>query len=239
MRSRWSQQTGFTLIELLVATSIGMVIVLAAFGLADSAVRSYKKADDRTDVTQRGRLGLEIVARALRSQTCPVGSTSSATSFVGAFVAAEDTRAVFWADLGRTRTGVGWPDPSIDGFTYANGTISEIGYAGNNTASTPTLTPIVTDAVPSNGSASVLFQYFMFNPSYDPAVTNTASQAYGLYRQMTTPVATADLSKIVKVRVAFKTYPRGGSPSNGTTAVFSDEAMLRAADIPRRQPVVC
>jgi prepilin-type N-terminal cleavage/methylation domain-containing protein len=232
-------ESGFTLIELMVATLIGMVIILAAYGLADSSVRAFGKADNRTDVTQRGRLGLDIMSRSLRSQTCPTNATSTATNTIGSFVSATDTKAVFWADLGRKATTIRPIDPSIDGFSYANGTISELSYAGNDITATETAQPIITSVVPNNGSATVLFQYWKFNPTYDPTVTDTSSANYQFYSLMTTPVADADLSDIVRVTVNFKTYPRKGTASNKTSAIFSDEMNLRTADLGRQEAPAC
>jgi prepilin-type N-terminal cleavage/methylation domain-containing protein len=233
------EESGFTLIELMVSTVIGMVIILAAYGLADASVRSFTKVDNRVDVTQRGRQGLDTISRALRSQACPVGATSTATNTIGAFVTATDTKAAFWVDLGRKSSGTRPADPSIDGFSYANGTISELSYAGNSLTGTETAVPLVTYAIPSNGSSSVLFKYYKFNPNYDPTVTDTTSPKYGYYTQMSTPVADVDLSDIVRVTVAFKTYPRKGSSSDKTSAIFSDEANLRTADYAKGEAPAC
>jgi prepilin-type N-terminal cleavage/methylation domain-containing protein len=224
------EESGFTLIELMVATVIGMVIILAAYGLADASVRSFGKADNRSDVTQRGRLGLDIMGRSLRSQTCPPGVTSTPTNTIGSFVMATDTKAVYWADLGRKASGTRLADPSLDGFSYTNGTISELSYTGNALTGTESAVPIIQSVVPNNGSASVLFQYWKFNPQYDPTVTDTTSPKYPFYVQMPTPVADVDLSDIVRVTLAYKTYPRKSTASDATTAVFSDEANLRTAD---------
>jgi prepilin-type N-terminal cleavage/methylation domain-containing protein len=232
LRDRLRQdESGFTLIELLVATVIGMVIMLAAFGLADSSVRAFGKADNRSDVTQRGRLGLDVIARTLRSQICPVGATSTSTNTIGSFVTATDTKAVFWADLGRASSGTRPADPSLDGFSYANGTISELSYAGNVTTGTETAVPVVTSVVPSNGSSTVLFQYWRFNPSY------TGSNAF--YQQMTQPIADADLSDIVRVTTSFKAYPRKGTASDKVSQIFSDQATLRTADFGRQETPSC
>jgi prepilin-type N-terminal cleavage/methylation domain-containing protein len=236
-------ESGFTLIELLVATVIGMVIILAAYGLADSSVRAFGKADNRADVTQRGRLGLDAMSRTLRSQTCPTGASSTSTNIIGSFVSATDLKAVFWADLGRKATTVRPIDPSLDGFSYANGTISELSYAANASTGTETAVPVITSVVPNNGPTAtpetVLFKYYSFNPNYDPTVTDTTSSAYGLYKQLATPVVTSSLDDIVKVQVSFKTYPRKGTAADRTTAIFSDETNLRTADISRRSAPAC
>lgn len=233
------EESGFTLIELLVSTVIGMVIILAAYGLADASVRSFTKVDNRVDVTQRGRLGIDTIGRTIRSQTCPLGSTSTSTNTIGAFVTATDTKAAFWVDLGRASAGTRPADPSIDGFSYANGTISELSYAGNDITGTETATPLVTYATPFNGDTSTLFKYYKFNPNYDGTVTDTTSPKYGFYTQMATPVAAADLSDIVRVTVAFKTYPRKGTAADKTSAVWSDEANLRTADYARAEAPAC
>jgi prepilin-type N-terminal cleavage/methylation domain-containing protein len=232
-------QSGFTLIELMVATVIGMVIILAAYGLADASVRSFGKADNRADVTQRGRLGLDIMSRSLRSQTCPVGATSTPTNTIGSFVTATDTKAAYWADLGRTGSSTRPADPSIDGFSYSSGTISELSYSGNLLTGTETAVPIIQSVAPNNGSSSVLFQYWKFNPQYDPTVTDTTSPKYPFYVQMSTPVADADLSDIVRVTYAYRTYPRKSNASNSTTAAFSDQVNLRTADYAGREAPSC
>ena len=68
---------------------------------------------------------------------------------------------------------------------------------------------------------------------------NFGAPAFGLYRQLQTPVATAELPNIVRVSVAFKAYPRRGGPNDQTSAAFSDQTTLRTADMARRVPHVC
>jgi hypothetical protein len=156
-------------------------------------------------------------------------------------VSAEANRAVFWIDLGRpadttvSRT----KDPSLSGINYANGVISEQTFASNLSSSTPVNRAIVSDVQPNNGSTSVLFKYYEFNDNYDPAVTDTSNTAYGLYKEIPTPVAAAKLSEIVQVTVAFRSYKRRGSPSDKITAAFSDQVTLRTADISRRSIPAC
>jgi prepilin-type N-terminal cleavage/methylation domain-containing protein len=239
------EESGFTLIELMVATVIGMVIILAAYGLADASVRSFTKTDNRIDVTQRGRLAIDAIGRPLRSQTCPVGASSTATNTIGSFVTATDTKAVFWADLGRNATSVRPADPSLDGFSYSNGTISELSYAGNVSTGAETTTSVVTNVSPFNSDnssktpTSTLFTYWKFNPAYDPTETDTSASDYPYYLPMSTPVADADLSDIVKVTVAFKAYPRKSNVNDKTSAVFSDQVNLRTADYAKAEAPAC
>src|SRR5688572_12327852 len=183
-----AEQSGFTLVELLVAMSIGMVIIIAAYNILDASVRAWGNAEARTDVSQKGRLGMDVIARNLRSQTCPTTAASSTTP-VGSFVLAEATRAVFWIDLGRPAdpTTGRTKDPSLSGINYANGVISEQIFASNNIGSTPQNRAIVSDVVPNNGSG-VLFTYWEFNDNYDPAITDPADSRSELYKALTPPV---------------------------------------------------
>jgi hypothetical protein len=151
---------------------------------------------------------------------------------------ATDTKAVYWADLGRKASSTRPADPSLDGFSYANGTISELSYSGNVVTAAETAVPIIPGVVPNNGSASVLFQYWRFNPSYDPNAdpSTPAGQYYSL---MTQPIADADLSDIVRVTYAYKTYPRKSNASDATTAKFSDQVNLRTADYANAEAPAC
>ena len=167
--------------SLLVATVIGMVIMLAAFGLADSSVRAFGKADNRADVDAARALRPRRHRRTLRSQTCPVGATARDTNTIGAFVTATDTKAVFWADLGRASSGTRPADPSLDGFSYANGTISELSYAGNVTTGTETAVRDRPERGPEPGerarreASDYLFKYWRFNPGYTESAARTAN----------------------------------------------------------------
>lgn len=235
-----TEQSGFTLVELMVAISIGMVIVLAAYNILDASVRAWGNAEARAEVSQKGRLGMDIIARNLRSQACPTTSSSSTTP-IGSFVVAEANRAVFWVDLGRAAdTTVGrTKDPSLSGISYSSGVINEQTFASNLITSTAVNRSIVRDVVPNNGSSTVLFKYYEFNDNYDPAVTDTSNAGYGLYKELATPVAAAKLPEIVQVSAAFRSYKRNGAATDKITAAFSDQVTLRSADISRRSIPAC
>ena len=69
MRLR-DEQSGFTVIELVVTSAIGMVVLLALFGLVDTTQSASSTVTQRVDASQRGRTAMEQLSQAIRSVVC-------------------------------------------------------------------------------------------------------------------------------------------------------------------------
>lgn len=74
-----SDQAGFTLVELLLASTLGLVILGSATLITIGASRHNNEVANRTDATQRGRLGMERMQRLIRSQVCTTASVTPIT----------------------------------------------------------------------------------------------------------------------------------------------------------------
>lgn len=70
MRARLTGEDGFSLIELLVAMSVGTVVVLAAFALLDTSIKTQSSATERVETVQQGRQTMNRISRVIRSYTC-------------------------------------------------------------------------------------------------------------------------------------------------------------------------
>jgi hypothetical protein len=220
IRRRLGQERGFTLTELLVAASVGIVIVGVAFGLLDSVVRTFGTSGQRVDVSQRGRLAVDQLTSRLRSQVC---GGDPDNGFTPAIVQATPTKVAFWSDTGDgTRR--------LRGLEYVNGVINEYTYPSSNPNATPATTrQLTTSVAPSNTGTNVFFRYF----AYNPAAANTATvPTPALYLPLTTPLSAADLRRVVRITIAYKTYPEGGQATDRLAAEFTGDFVSRTAASP-------
>jgi prepilin-type N-terminal cleavage/methylation domain-containing protein len=91
MPARLAAEDGFTLVELLAALVVGTIVLFAAFGLLDTAVRLQAKSVDSLDATDRGRVGIDQISQDFASRIC-LGDQPS-------LVSASDTGVEFYASL--------------------------------------------------------------------------------------------------------------------------------------------
>jgi prepilin-type N-terminal cleavage/methylation domain-containing protein len=91
MRARLADEDGFTLVELLAALVVGTIVLFAAFGLLDTAVRLQAKSVDSIEATDRGRVGIDQISQAFSSGIC-LGDQPS-------LVSASDSDVEFYASL--------------------------------------------------------------------------------------------------------------------------------------------
>ena len=70
MSRRLRSEAGFSLPELLITLTIAGVIMLAAFALVEFVMKRTAEAEQRVEATQRGRIGMDMITRQLRSQVC-------------------------------------------------------------------------------------------------------------------------------------------------------------------------
>jgi prepilin-type N-terminal cleavage/methylation domain-containing protein len=91
MRDLVADEDGFTLVELLAALVVGTIVLFAAFGLLDTAVRLQAKSVDGLDATDRGRVGIDRISQDFASRIC-LGDQPS-------LVSADDAGVEFYASL--------------------------------------------------------------------------------------------------------------------------------------------
>lgn len=192
LRSRLASERGFTLIELVVSVAIGMVIVLAIAALMDSAEGQTTRITSRVDGTQRGRSAMEQIVQRLRSQVC-LGSATPVIS-------AQATEVTFYADFGDEAF-----TPEKRRFYVSGDLLKEDMWVGSGTppnvtfATTPTQTRTVATGIDQAkdgaGSALPYFTYYAYN-----AATPTEPS-----EELAAPLTSDDLTRLVRLQVAFRT----------------------------------
>jgi prepilin-type N-terminal cleavage/methylation domain-containing protein len=221
------REDGFTLIELLAALAIGTVVLLAAFGLLDSAVGLQGRVAERVDAIQRARQTMDIVTRDLRSQVCPDPLTP-------ALISASDRSVDFYVDLGdgsatsplerRTITFDPVANQLTEAVYVATGTPGAWTFPTSPTRTDTLLTNVVQDG------ATAVFRYYTFDTSLTPA-TPTLELTGG-------PALTAnDRARVVRIAVDFLTRGSSAPSTTDQAAALQDDVYLRAADPNDNSPV--
>ncbi len=211
-----SRQAGFTLIELLVAMSIGLVVLLAAFKALDTFSVANATITTRTDNTQRARLEMDGLVRALRSQAC-LGPG------VPGLIAASATSVSFATDLGDGTTP---PQKRTVTYDATARRLTEQRYAGITPATTPstfsstaTRGPTLTGVDPGTGTA--VFTYYAYDTTQSPPQPTL---------DLGTTVSAANLLRVARIKVSFRVGPAAGKVDRTTGAVLEDEVLVRSVD---------
>jgi prepilin-type N-terminal cleavage/methylation domain-containing protein len=196
LRLRLRCERGFTVIEMLVASVIGVVVLLVLLNLLDATQTATSRISARVDGTQRGRTAMEQVTQRLRSQTC-VGALTPIV--IGDTTSPTDANSVtFYSDLGNSTDFV--PEKRR---IYVSGTdLRERVTPGTGNPPNTTFTATAKDRIimqgvkPVTQGATTLpyFRYYAFDDAAPPQPTI----------QLTTPLASADSSRIVQVTIAFR-----------------------------------
>ena len=208
------RQDGFTLPEVLVAATVGIVILLGAFSLIETAAPLTYKTTDTVDATQRGRAALDQMTGQLRSQVC-----MSAT--VPPVISADSNEIIFYANTGDENA---VPDKRrlafINGNTIVEQTWKGTGAPPNTTYSASSQRTLVANAQAISSPATPVFQYYGFNAS-NPAAPSVL---------LTAPVTGTNLTKIVKVAVNFVVRPDRAKTVSKRELTFQGSAYVRTAD---------
>jgi hypothetical protein len=93
--ARLQDERGVTLVELLATIVVATIVLLALFGLVDSATRRQSVATDRIEANDRGRVAIDAIGAQLRSRVC-------ISAAQGSLVAGSATQLEFFASLGLT-----------------------------------------------------------------------------------------------------------------------------------------
>lgn len=207
-------ERGFTLIEMLLAISVGMILILAAFGLIDASGTQAVKVTDRVDATQRGRLAMDEITRQLHSQVCLKAGTAAITD-------GQDNSITFYSYTG---SGAYLPARHTIAYDPTTRKITEYDYAGTGTPpdmsypATPTSTRTLLADAATVGGAPV-FAYYAWTSSGTVAPTVS----------LPTPLSAADALRTVRVTIQFKAQP-SGKPNSVESTVLQDEVFSRTAD---------
>lgn len=214
---RLRDERGHTMVELLAAMAIGVVVLLAAFMVLDRSFRVSKEAQDRAEAGQRGRLALEHVTRALRSQVCLAPTRAAITQ-------ADSNSLTVLVDLSD-----GSANPERRQFSYDPATrrITELTWASAGTfptytfpgyPSSPTRTrTLLTNAVPAD--ATPVFRYYALD----------AAGGQGANVLLPTPLSGADMARTARIAVAFKSRPERAT-TNARSTELQDDVYMRSAD---------
>jgi type II secretory pathway pseudopilin PulG len=219
--ARLRRQDGFTLPELLVGISMGMIVLLATFGLLETVMKRTGETQSRVEATQRGRQTLDFMTRQLRSQSCVDASTPS-------MIAATPSSVTFVSDLS---DGTGGAEKRLEKRTIvydpAKHTITELTYKSLG------VLPVTFAAAPSSkrqlhanvvqDGTEPIFRYFAFVP---PTATTPAEASL----ELTSPTANYYLSRIARIQIAFVSRAGSGATPSPASMSVRDEVYLRSVD---------
>lgn len=221
MRLR-DEQSGFTVIELVVTSAIGMVVLLALFGLVDTTQSASSKVTQRVDASQRGRTAMEQLSQAIRSVVCAKTDPDASPGVIASGSGSHITvyTAIQGAVAGQAAPTALAPEQREYRFDAAAGMLTERVWAGVGTA--PNLTfPQLTRSrevlshvgAPQGGPA---FRYFAYadDGTLDPT-------------PLPTPLTDADRARVVRVGVHFVSRPSDGSTLRAVQAPFDDLVSVR------------
>jgi prepilin-type N-terminal cleavage/methylation domain-containing protein len=217
MSRRIRAQEGFTLPELMVAMMIGMMTILAVYGVLETTMKQTTRIAGRVNATQRGRIAMDIITRQLRSQVC-----YSAT--VPALVSGTDDVVKFHVDLSDGSKPIEQHEIAFD---QTARTLTERIWPGvGSPLSFPTRTiqRQITDGVVRRPSPDTpIFRYYAYNTATPPRPAI----------QLPTPLSATDLARVAKIDIGFIALPPG-TPVAATSApgasTLQNEIYVRVAD---------
>ena len=236
--SRLRDERGFTLIELLVATTIGTIILMAAFPLVELAINGQVTTENRLEAVQRGRAAMEQVSRQVRSQTCIGRDMPPITD-------ARDNSLTFYASVApappntdpspiqrRTLTYQPYTDGSGRGAIVESVWTADPASTAPNLvfpASTRTDRRIMDDISPVPGTP--IFRFYKYDPDTSPNTILLTPDA-------TNGVAEADRKLVVQVRTTFQAWSTGKRDDDKVKTQLDSKILVRTADPtdPTRSP---
>lgn len=208
------RQEGFTTIELMIALVIGLITTMAAFQALDRFSAVSATVTSRTDNAQKGRLEMDGLVRALRSQAC-VGPGKPS------LIAGNATSITFVTDLG---DGTKPPERRTVIYDATTRQLRETRNAATSLAiplafsAATTSGPRLRDVDPEAPGAPI-FRYFGYDLQ-DPPRPEAALDMN----------VSANLAKVAKITVAFRVGAAAGRRDSGAGATLQDEILLRSVD---------
>ena len=212
-----NDERGFTLVELLVGMLIGMITILAAFQALDSYARASRTVTVRSDATQRARLAMDGLIRALRSQACKGPGVPSV-------LAGGPTSISFVTDLS---DGSMLPEQRDVTFDAAGRKLTEARYRGlTRDPSTGVITFTTSPSSYGSQASDVervgtdpIFRYYGYDTSDPPRPT-----------LLSATLTTAELARVSRITVTFRVAPPLGDQDRPAGATITDEVLLRSVD---------
>ena len=233
LKPRLHDERGFTLIELLVGATVGTVVVLAAFGMVDAALRSSTNVTARADAAGRSRNAIDQMAQTLRSSVCIKQNPA-----LSAISAGDDNSVTYYAPQPAdaalsTFTPYEWK------LTYAGNVLTESRWQPTS-GSYPNLTYPLTSATPTLKRTLVVNVHQA--PPVPPASTSPPLFTYYAYQPdgtidplngtpLTTPLSATDLAKVAAIRIRFSVG--GGvkpTPAAPTDSTLDEVITMRTVD---------
>jgi hypothetical protein len=201
--------------------------------MLDAVVRTFGTAERRVDVSQRGRLAVDVLTARLRSQVCAGGPSvaNPDATWTPAIQLATANKIVFYSRTGEPPASGAIPAAQLRGIEYLPaGRIVEYTYAAGTTD--PNATPAATREVASNvasNNGTGLFKYYAYNPA---AWDVNANPAPALYTELPATPSVAQRPGITRVTIAYTTYPEGTSATDKLAADFTGDFVSRTAPSP-------
>jgi prepilin-type N-terminal cleavage/methylation domain-containing protein len=236
MSRRLRQEDGFTLPELLVTISIAMIVSLATFALLDFSIKRAGEVDQRVDATQRGRALMDTITRQLRSQVC-LDATTAAMATRPTDIT-DGYTATFYADF-TDGTDVTKPPAQLHKLAYDQTTKRMLDYTYATSwdkTKTPWLATVAGAPVPGSprvvatdiepDGANPIFRYYAYDAAAVPAPVTVLNPGNGA----TISVPLADLKRVARIDIRFKTLPQKGATGSPAAVVMQDQVYVRAAD---------
>lgn len=228
LRSAARDERGMTLVELLVASSLGIIVLTAAFQILVVGMKGTQRVQSGVETVQRGRIAMENVTRELRSQIC----LPTATGPQPALLYADATSVSFYADLGDENLA-----PDLRQISFAGNQITEKTFANSGTTTAPAFsgyptTPartrvLATDITQDSGTAYLRYYKFSTADPIEPSIQLTAL-----------PLSATDRAGVVQINVTFVAQPTGPSANPEARAVMDNKVYVRtsSASDPERSP---
>jgi prepilin-type N-terminal cleavage/methylation domain-containing protein len=219
LRNVRSEESGFTLVELLTAMTIGTVLLMAAFTLLDRASAANQEVANRQDALQRGRQGMELVVRQLRSQVCLGDETEPIT-------VADDNAVTFYADLSDGSQDVRQHTIRYD---TATKTLFQDTYIGTGDypdlvfSDPPSSTAELVSGVEpilDSGEPRPILRFYAFREGGQP----------GDLELLPTPLSSDDAIRTVMVKVGFVVLPDNKRPEDREATTLESDIYVRLAD---------
>jgi type II secretory pathway pseudopilin PulG len=223
------EESGMTLIELLVASTIGIIVLGAAFQILIVGFKGTQRVTSSIDAVARGRLAMENVTREIRSQIC----LPTPTGPQPALLYGDATSMSFYADLGDESL-----TPDLRQISFANNKVTEKIFANTGTVtnpsfagypSSPTKTRVLANDITQDGTTPYL-RYYRFSTT-DPIAPSAQVGVSG-------PVSDTDRPRVVQINVTFRALPTGPNANPNSDAVMDNRVFVRtsSASDPERSP---
>jgi hypothetical protein len=226
--NRLRDEAGMTMMEVLVACSVGMVVLLAMFGLLDSTVRMNTNVMRKTDAMQRGRLAMDVLTQELRSQVCLdkqagtaviPGATADTVEFYSDFSNGDGTTAPTKRRLSL--------DPATGDIVTSVFAATTLVPTADDFAATPTSTHMRLEnaarQLAADGTTEVEFlRYYAYQWVGNPPRPEATER-------LPTPLTPNDARRVARIDVSFVAQPTGVEDRKKGVDL-SDQIMARHSD---------